>query len=147
MLAHLKMLSQTRNDGECQCQCIKSISMSKPRSMSMLRAISMMLNKIAAIKVVSIILYLPPAIVYQHLFLSENEEKKTLTKRRHFFQKNFISVSKILISHWYWYKCNETTGCPKKGTNRMLLEPWRTGSITSGRHPLGLENVFLVVSY
>ena len=61
--------------------------MSKPRSMSMSRAISMMLNKIAAIKVVSIILYLTPAIVYQHFFLPENEERKTLTKRRHFFYR------------------------------------------------------------
>ena len=147
MLAHLKMLSQTRNDGECQCQCIKSISMSKPRSMSMLRAISMMLNKIAAIKVVSIILYLPPAIVYQHLFCQKMKREKHWQREGIFLQKNFISVSKILISHWYWYKCNETTGCPKKGTNRMLLEPWRTGSITSGLHPSGLENVFLVVSY
>ena len=32
------------------------------------------------------------------------------------------------------------TGCPKKVTIRMLLEPWCTGLITSGRHPLGLEN-------
>ena len=30
----------------------------------------------------------------------------------------------------------------KKGTNRMLLEPRCTSSITSSWHPLGLENVF-----
>ena len=35
-------------------------------------------------------------------------------------------------------------GVPKKGPNRMLLEPQCTGSITSSRHPLGLENVFLL---
>ena len=33
-------------------------------------------------------------------------------------------------------------GVPKKDTNRMLLEPWCTGSITSGRHPMCLEIVF-----
>ena len=32
------------------------------------------------------------------------------------------------------------TGCPKKGNDRMLLEPRCTGSITSSRHPVGLEN-------
>ena len=35
----------------------------------------------------------------------------------------------------------------KKCTNRMLLEPWCTGSTTSGWHHLTLESVFLVVSY
>ena len=38
-------------------------------------------------------------------------------------------------------------GVPKKCTNRMLLEPWCTGSTTSGWHHLTLESVFLVVSY
>ena len=38
----------------------------------------------------------------------------------------------------------EVQGVPKKGTNRMLLEPRCTGSITRSRHPLGLENVFLL---
>ena len=33
-------------------------------------------------------------------------------------------------------------GIPKKCTNRMLLEPRCTGSITSGWHHLGLESVF-----
>ena len=34
------------------------------------------------------------------------------------------------------------TGCPKKGTNRMLLDPRCTGSITSSKHPLGLNLFF-----
>ena len=33
-------------------------------------------------------------------------------------------------------------GVPKKGTNRMLLEPQCTGSITSSKHALGLGNVY-----
>ena len=33
-------------------------------------------------------------------------------------------------------------GVPKKGPNRMLLEPWCIGSIASGWHHLGLESVF-----
>ena len=41
-----------------------------------------------------------------------------------------------------WY-----TGCPKKCSNRMLLEPWCTGSIVRGWHHLGLKSIFLVVSY
>ena len=35
------------------------------------------------------------------------------------------------------------TGCPKKVTNRMLLEPWCSGSTTGGWHPVGLESVVL----
>ena len=38
------------------------------------------------------------------------------------------------------------TGCPKKRTFRMLLEPQCTGSNTSNRHPLCMEINFLVVS-
>ena len=43
--------------------------------------------------------------------------------------------------------CIVYRGCPKKRTFRMLLEPQCTGSITTSRHPLCLEIVFLVVSY
>ena len=42
----------------------------------------------------------------------------------------------------YTYHLSCIQGVPKKLTNRMMLEPWCTGSITSGRQPLGLENVF-----
>ena len=40
-----------------------------------------------------------------------------------------------------------STGCPKKRTFRMLLEPQSAGSITIFRHRLCLEIDFLVVSY
>ena len=40
-----------------------------------------------------------------------------------------------------------TTGCPKKRTFTMLLEPQCTGSIASSQHPLCLEINLLVVSY
>ena len=41
----------------------------------------------------------------------------------------------------------QCTVCPKKVTYSIMLESQcTTGSNTSSRHPLGLENVFLVVS-
>ena len=42
---------------------------------------------------------------------------------------------------------NVTTGCPKKRTFKMPLEPQCTGSIRSSQHPMCLEINFSVVSY
>ena len=38
--------------------------------------------------------------------------------------------------------CEQYRVSQKKGTNRMLLEPQCTGSITSSKHALGLGNVY-----
>ena len=51
-------------------------------------------------------------------------------------------ISLLVYIIYYIYRVSQ-----KKCTNRMLLEPWCTGSTTSGWHHLSLESVFLVVSY
>ena len=56
----------------------------------------------------------------------------------------FVAFFEFMVSP---QQITATTGCPKKLTNRMLLEPWCTGSITSGWYHLGLKSVFLVLSY
>ena len=49
---------------------------------------------------------------------------------------------------FYWsYIIPIITGCPKKRTFRMLLEPQYTGSIRNRQHPMCLEIIFSVVSY
>ena len=68
--------------------------------------------------------------------------------------EQLISTSAILDVNYYLKLGSHNTliselaasltlqGVPKKGFNRTLLEPRCTGSITSSRHPLGMENVF-----
>ena len=49
-----------------------------------------------------------------------------------------------------WYKAIDGESiiikdlAPKKGTYRMVLQLWCTGSITGGGYPVGQDNVFLV---
>ena len=44
-------------------------------------------------------------------------------------------------------KISVYTGCPKKRTFKMLLDPQCTDSTTSGGRPLCLDVKFLVVSF
>ena len=50
---------------------------------------------------------------------------------------SFINIIFCVLIIYHVYRVSK-----KMAKNRMMLEPWCTGSITSGRHPLGLENVF-----
>ena len=65
-----------------------------------------------------------------------------------FFSVVVLSASLAKVLH-SWVSCafGNVRGVPKKVTYRIMLESrCTTGSNTSSRHPLGMENVFLVVS-